>query len=69
MNNSFKTTNEAYIPALRFHWLTRFYDIFIGLTTREPLVKNTLIHQAKLANDYKVLDVGCGTGTLACWIK
>lgn len=60
---------ENYIPALRFDWLTKFYDPIIELTTREKYFKKRLIEQAELQNLYEVIDVGAGTGTLAIWIK
>lgn len=58
-----------YIPALRARALTRFYDPLIELTTREGLFKRHLIEQASIAPGDKILDLGCGTGTLALQIK
>jgi ubiquinone/menaquinone biosynthesis C-methylase UbiE len=54
-----------YIPPLRFHLATRFYDPIVRLTTREKAVKRAL--QARLAArpHESILDLGCGTGTLA----
>jgi ubiquinone/menaquinone biosynthesis C-methylase UbiE len=60
---------DNYVPALRFHWLTLLYDPVIALTVRERTFRQQLIDQAKLSDDHKILDVGCGTGTLAIWIK
>lgn len=62
-------TTKDYVPALRFDWLTRFYDPVIRLMTREKTFKNLLIQQARMGAQDRVLDVGCGTGTLAIWIK
>ncbi len=31
--------SNSYIPALRYHWLTRFYDPIVRLTTRESTFK------------------------------
>jgi len=54
-----------YIPALRFDALTPLYDPLVALTTRETRFKRRLLDQASLASGQRVLDVGCGTGTLA----
>lgn len=51
--------------ALRFRFLTRFYDPLIRWGLREARVKNDLLGQAELQPGQSVLDVGCGTGTLA----
>lgn len=64
-----KTNSEPYIPALRFNWLTHFYDPIIAATTREKIFKKQLIKQANIQNGHKVIDIGSGTGTLALWIK
>ncbi|MEA2479074.1 MAG: hypothetical protein QOJ07_996, partial [Thermoleophilaceae bacterium] len=57
--------DESYVPALRFRALTRVYDPVARLTVREAEFKRRLIHQAGLAQGADVLDLGCGTGTLA----
>lgn len=56
-----------YIPALGYHWLTPFYDMVAQLTVRERTIKQALICQADFQDEQKVLDIGCGTGTLALW--
>lgn len=58
-----------YMPALRFHWLTPYYDRIAAATVRERRFKQALIHQAHLESGQQVLDLACGTGTLAIWIK
>jgi len=58
-----------YIPALRFRWLTNFYDPVVSLTTRESKFKSLLITFADIQNGEAVLDIGCGTGTLALEVK
>ena len=37
------TNNKTYMQALRFNWLTRFYDPVIALTIREKTFKNRLL--------------------------
>lgn len=61
--------DSNYVPALGFDWLTRFYDPVIALSMRERVLKGRLIDQARIAPGHDVLDVGCGTGTLAILAK
>ncbi|MGI8670688.1 MAG: class I SAM-dependent methyltransferase [Aridibacter sp.] len=58
-----------FIPALRFHWATRFYDPLVRWTTKEYPFKRRLIAQANLKNNQTILDLACGTGTLSIGIK
>ena len=60
---------ESFIPALRFEFLTRFYDPLVRYTTREITFKKALLKQAALENKQTILDLACGTGTLAVSIK
>ena len=64
-----QSSKPEYVPALRFHWLTPFYDAAVGSTTREHDVKQALIQQACIQAGQQVLDLGSGTGTLAIWVK
>lgn len=54
-----------YVHALRFELLTGLYDPVVRLTTRERTFKRRLLGQAALEPQQRVLDLGCGTGTLA----
>jgi ubiquinone/menaquinone biosynthesis C-methylase UbiE len=63
------TEPRGYLPALRFPALTRIYDPVVGLTTRERRFKELLVDQAAPADGQRILDLGCGTGTLAIQVK
>lgn len=67
MDNAGET--ERYIPALTFGWLTPLYDPLIKWIMREETLKNELIRIADVKPDSKVLDLGCGTGTLTIMIQ
>ena len=56
---------ERFIPALRFGRLTRLFDPVAALTTRESLFKGRVLDRAAVQNGERVLDLACGTGTLA----
>lgn len=63
------SAHARFIPALRFGWLTNLYDPLIRWTTRELAIKGRLLEQASIAGGHRVLDVGCGTATLALLAK
>lgn len=57
-------SREPYIPALRFRWLTRFFDPLMATLFDEAPLRERLIAQARIEPGHRVLDLGCGTGTL-----
>ncbi|MCP5090216.1 MAG: class I SAM-dependent methyltransferase [Gammaproteobacteria bacterium] len=57
------------VPALRYRWLTPYYDAVVGISTRERTFKTALIAQAGLESGHQVLDLACGAGTLSIWAK
>lgn len=56
---------KTYIPALRFHFATGFYDPVVRWTTREAAFKEALVSRLEARDEERILDLGCGTGTLA----
>lgn len=58
-----------YVPALGLDVLTPLYDPLVALTTRERTFKRLLIAQASVRDGQRVLDLACGTGTLAVRLK
>lgn len=60
---------DRYIPALGHAWLTGLYDPVLRATMREATFKSRLVEQADLRPGHRILDIGCGTGTLTIAIK
>lgn len=56
---------RVYKPAAGFHVLTPLFDPVVAVVTRERTFKSRLLDHAALAPGEHVLDLGCGTGTLA----
>lgn len=62
-------TDQEYIPALSYRFLTPFYDFVQKYIVRDLRYKTRLIEQADIRPGQHVLDLGCGTGTLAIMVK
>ena len=60
---------DEYIPALGLRRLTPFYDFIQRWVVRDIRYKSRLIKQAAIQAGHLVLDLGCGTGTLAIMAK
>ena len=56
------------VPALGFRLLTPLYDSVIAATVREKTFRPALIDAAAIHPGQDVLDLACGTGTLATMI-
>lgn len=61
--------NDHYIPALGLDILTPLYDPVIHWVFQETRFKQQLVNQANIQPGQRVLDLGCGTGTLTLLIK
>ena len=60
---------QEYIPALRIRALTPFYDLVQRWLVHDVPYKHMLIEQAAIQPGQRVIDLGCGTGTLAIMAK
>ncbi|MGQ0601875.1 MAG: class I SAM-dependent methyltransferase [Anaerolineales bacterium] len=60
---------RTYIPALGHRWLTPLFDPVVRWLLPEAQLKRQLLQQARLAPGLRVLDLGCGTGTLILMLK
>ena len=62
-------TAQAFTPAAGRFAPTRFYDRGVALLTRERVWRHSLLRLLDPANGEAILDVGCGTGSLAILMK
>ena len=58
-----------YLPALKYRWLTPLYDPVLRWVFREDVMKARLVEQIAPLPGQRVLDLGCGTGTLTVLLK
>jgi ubiquinone/menaquinone biosynthesis C-methylase UbiE len=59
---------RTYLPAAGHDWTLPLYDPIVKLLGGDR-ARRILLDQAALTPGYRVLDIGCGTGTLAVLIK
>jgi len=62
-------SDRDFTPALGYQRLTPLYDFVIAVLTRERTWRKRLLRQVSPAPGERILDVGCGTGSLAILIK
>ena len=62
------TTERAYLPAAGHDWFLPLYDPLTKLLGFDS-VRRMLLDRAGLQPHHRVLDVGCGTGTLPVLVK
>ena len=66
--NKVGESQRTYLPAAGHDWFLPLYDPLVKLLGGEQ-AKGALLDQADLRPGHRVLDIGCGTGSLAVVIK
>jgi ubiquinone/menaquinone biosynthesis C-methylase UbiE len=61
-------TGRTYLPAAGSHWSLPLYDPMVKLLGGDG-ARATLLEQAAVRPGHRVLDIGCGTGSLLALIK
>lgn len=63
------SATQNYVPALRYRWLTRWYDSVLAKVFPEVRVRRALIDSANIQKGHRVLEFGVGTASLSILLK
>jgi len=63
------STASNYVPALRYRWLTRWYDGLMAWVFPEKQVRIALIDSAAIQKGQRILEFGVGTASLSILLK
>ncbi|MFN0035101.1 MAG: class I SAM-dependent methyltransferase [Saprospiraceae bacterium] len=63
------STTQNYIPALRYRWMTRWYDAVMARVFPESRVRLALIDSADIQKGQRILEFGVGTASLSILLK
>lgn len=63
------SATQNYVPALRYRWLTRWYDSVMAKVFPEVRVRRALIDSANIQKGHRVLEFGVGTASLSILLK
>lgn len=63
------SATQNYVPALRYKWLTRWYDSVMAKVFPEVRVRRALIDSANIQKGHRVLEFGVGTASLSILLK
>lgn len=63
------STVANFVPALRYRWLTRWYDVLMASVFPETRVRVALIESADIHPGQRILDFGVGTASLSILLK
>ncbi len=66
---SSNTPFSNYVPALRYPWLTRWYDWLMAWVFPEARVRLALIDNANIQKSQRILEFGVGTASLSILLK
>ena len=62
-------SEQRYVPALRFRWLTALYDPLMERWTATGRIREAVLNALELSPGLRLLELGCGPGRLAIEIK